>query len=115
MGKSLEQIISQDNVIILGKCLHRKSKGTQPNYMWCLYFETEGQEVVSLFINIFEHLTWPEEKAYSRTLENCVEKFSDVSIMDGRSTTIDKNKTRSHKLSAKILMSYSCPATAFSL
>jgi cobalt-precorrin-7 (C5)-methyltransferase len=32
-------------------------------------------------VNIFEHLTWPEEKAYSRTLENCVEKFSDVSIM----------------------------------
>ncbi len=32
-------------------------------------------------VNIFEHLTWPEEKAYSRTLNNCTEKFSDVSIM----------------------------------
>ena len=32
-------------------------------------------------VKIFEHLTWPEEKAYSRTLENCIEKFSDVSIM----------------------------------
>lgn len=32
-------------------------------------------------VNIFEHLTWPEEKAYSRTLDNCIEKFSDVSIM----------------------------------
>ena len=32
-------------------------------------------------VNIFEHLTWPQEKTYSRTLENCVENFSDVSIM----------------------------------
>jgi precorrin-6y C5,15-methyltransferase (decarboxylating) CbiE subunit len=32
-------------------------------------------------VNVFEHLTWPEEKSYSRTLGNCIEKFSDVSIM----------------------------------
>jgi cobalt-precorrin-7 (C5)-methyltransferase len=32
-------------------------------------------------VNVFEHLTWPQEKSYSRTLENCVEKYSDVSIM----------------------------------
>ena len=32
-------------------------------------------------VNVFEHLTWPEEKFYSRTLDNCIEKFSDVWIM----------------------------------
>jgi cobalt-precorrin-7 (C5)-methyltransferase len=32
-------------------------------------------------VNVFEHLTWPEEKSYKRTLNNCIEKFSDVSIM----------------------------------
>ncbi len=32
-------------------------------------------------VNVFEHLTWPEEKSYSLTLENCKDKFSDVSIM----------------------------------
>jgi cobalt-precorrin-7 (C5)-methyltransferase len=32
-------------------------------------------------VTVFEHLTWPEEKTHSRTLESCVEKFSDVSIM----------------------------------
>lgn len=32
-------------------------------------------------VNVFEHLTWPEEKAYSLTLESCKDKFSDVSLM----------------------------------
>ncbi|MBT5549266.1 MAG: precorrin-6y C5,15-methyltransferase (decarboxylating) subunit CbiE [Nitrospina sp.] len=32
-------------------------------------------------VTVFEHLTWPEEKSYNRTLDNCIEKFSDVSIM----------------------------------
>ncbi len=32
-------------------------------------------------VDIFEHLTWPEEKSYSRTLDTCKEKFSDISIM----------------------------------
>jgi cobalt-precorrin-7 (C5)-methyltransferase len=32
-------------------------------------------------VNVFEHLTWPEEKSYSKTLDSCTEKFSDVSIM----------------------------------
>jgi precorrin-6Y C5,15-methyltransferase (decarboxylating)/cobalt-precorrin-7 (C5)-methyltransferase len=32
-------------------------------------------------VTVFEHLTWPEEKVYKRTLNDCIEKFSDVSIM----------------------------------
>ena len=32
-------------------------------------------------VDVFEHLTWPEEKSYSGTLRECKEKFSDVSIM----------------------------------
>ena len=32
-------------------------------------------------VDVFEHLTWPEEKSNSGTLAECKEKFSDVSIM----------------------------------
>lgn len=42
-------------------------------------------------VDVFEYLTWEEkEKSYSRTLETCVEKFSDVSLM-----VISPNKTQS--------------------
>ncbi len=32
-------------------------------------------------VQVFEHLTWPEETTYSGTLAECDQKFSDVSIM----------------------------------
>ena len=32
-------------------------------------------------VQVFEHLTWPEETSYLGTLESCSQNFSDVSIM----------------------------------
>lgn len=32
-------------------------------------------------VEIFEHLTWPQEKRHSSTIAECKQKFSDVSLM----------------------------------
>lgn len=32
-------------------------------------------------VEVFEYLTWPEEKRYTTTLAGCKQKFSDVSLM----------------------------------
>ena len=32
-------------------------------------------------VDVFEHLTWPEEKHYLAKLSTCTQKFSDVSLM----------------------------------
>ena len=32
-------------------------------------------------VEVFEHLTWPEEKRHTMTIADCHQKFSDVSLM----------------------------------
>ncbi len=46
----------------------------------CRYLIDQGVPA-NTELTVFEHLTWPEEKVYKRTLNDCIEKFSDVSIM----------------------------------